>query len=95
MEQCIDKKILLQLHHGDMKAFEFVYHHYVGRIYNFILSIVKDEVTSKDLTQDLFCRYGIKEKTLIVMTTLKGIYFAFAEIWYIIISDVNYCHKAI
>lgn len=45
MEQCIDKKILLQLHHGDMKAFEFVYHHYVGRIYNFILSIVKDEVT--------------------------------------------------
>ena len=42
MEQCIDKKILLQLHHGDMKAFEFVYHHYVGRIYNFIRSIVKD-----------------------------------------------------
>lgn len=75
MEQCIDKKILLQLHHGDMKAFEFVYHHSVGRIYNFIRSIVKDEVTSKDLTQDLFLQIWDKRENINCDDNFEGYLF--------------------
>lgn len=39
---------------GEMSAFEHLYQKYVGRVYNYILSMVKDTVAAEDLTHNLF-----------------------------------------
>ena len=54
MKRKVDNETLKGLKGGKITSFESIYQYYSGRVYNFINSIVKDRVLSKDLTQDVF-----------------------------------------
>lgn len=71
----IDKKTLRILKNGKMKGFEAVYRLYNGRIYNFILSIVKDPGIAKDLTQDVFLLIWNKRKNINCENNFEGYLF--------------------
>ena len=71
----IDKKTLRILKNGKMKGFESVYRLYNGRIYNFILSIVKDPGIAKDLTQDVFLLIWNKRKNINCENNFEGYLF--------------------
>jgi len=51
-----EKELLCLLHHGDMQAFDILYHRYSQIIYANILKFLKDETTAEDLLQDVFLR---------------------------------------
>lgn len=51
-----EKELLCQLHHGDMQAFDILYHRYSQVIYANILKFLKDETSAEDLLQDVFLR---------------------------------------
>jgi RNA polymerase sigma-70 factor (family 1) len=46
--------LLKSLSHGDLKAFEYLYHQTRNRLYVLALSILQDEEAARDLVQDLF-----------------------------------------
>jgi RNA polymerase sigma-70 factor (ECF subfamily) len=49
---------------GDMSAFEHLYHQYVGRVYNYILSMLRDAVVAEDLTHNLFVHLWEKRENI-------------------------------
>lgn len=49
-----EKELLCRLHHGDMQAFDILYHRYSQVIYANILKFLKDETSAEDLLQDVF-----------------------------------------
>jgi len=51
-----EKELLCQLHHGDMQAFDILYHRYSQIIYANILKFLKNETSAEDLLQDVFLR---------------------------------------
>jgi len=51
-----EQELLCQLHHGDMRAFDILYHRYSQVIYANILKFLKDETVAEDLLQDVFLR---------------------------------------
>ena len=55
-ENLLEKELLCQLHHGDMQAFDILYHRYSQIIYANILKFLKDETSAEDLLQDVFLR---------------------------------------
>ncbi len=51
-----EKELLCQLHHGDIQAFDILYHRYSQIIYANILKFLKNETSAEDLLQDVFLR---------------------------------------
>ena len=50
------EKQLNRLKQGDKKAFEAVYRKHSGRVYNFFLSLLHDNLAAEDLTQNVFLK---------------------------------------
>jgi RNA polymerase sigma-70 factor (ECF subfamily) len=55
---------LQHLRRGDKKAFEVVYRKYSGRVYNFFLSLLRDEFAAEDLTQNVFMKIWEKRESI-------------------------------
>lgn len=56
--------MLAALKRGDKNAFALLYNAYVGKSYNFVYSLVKDEETAKDIVQDTFIKVYLKRDTI-------------------------------
>lgn len=59
-----DEKLIKQLNESDKTAFEALYDKYVGMVYNFLKSVLKNDKLAEDLTQGCFlqlweCRHII------------------------------------
>ena len=52
----IDKKIILRYKEGDAEAFDIIYRAYSKKMYCFVLGLLKDQETSRDLVQEVFVR---------------------------------------
>ena len=49
-----DEKLIKQLNESDKTAFEALYDKYVGMVYNFLKSVLKNDKLAEDLTQGCF-----------------------------------------
>ena len=65
MKKEVDSETLKGLKEGKISSFESIYQYYSGRVYNFINSIVKDRILSKDLTQDVFMQIWDKRRGIL------------------------------
>ena len=65
MKKEVDSETLKGLKEGKIPSFESIYQYYSGRVYNFINSIVKDRILSKDLTQDVFMQIWDKRRGIL------------------------------
>lgn len=71
----IDKQILDHLKGGRTDALEKLYTAYSGRVYYFILSLVKNSSLSKDLAQDVFIQIWEKRSNIRVDDNFDGYLF--------------------
>lgn len=71
----IDKQILENLKGGRTDALEKLYTMYSGRVYNFILSMIKDSALSKDIAQDVFIQIWEKRDNIRVDDNFEGYLF--------------------
>lgn len=71
----IDKQILENLKGGRTDALEKLYTMYSGRVYNFILSMIKDSALSKDIAQDVFIQIWEKRDNIRVGDNFEGYLF--------------------
>lgn len=59
-----EEQLLAALKRGDKSAFALIYNAYVGKSFNFVFSLVKDEETAKDIVQDTFIKVYLKRETI-------------------------------
>lgn len=59
-----DTDVFHRIAHGDEGAFRQVFHQYGARIYPYILRIVKEEATARELVQEVFLKLWIARETL-------------------------------
>ncbi len=59
-----EEQLLAALRRGDDKAFALIYNAFVGKSYNFVYALVKDEETAKDIVQDTFIKVYLKRDTI-------------------------------
>lgn len=71
----VDKQILENLKGGRTDALEKLYTMYSGRVYNFILSMIKDSALSKDIAQDVFVQIWEKRDNIRVDDNFEGYLF--------------------
>ena len=57
-----EMKQLQRLKQGNGKAFEAIYRKYAGRVYHFFLSLLRDDFTAEDLTQNVFLKIWERRK---------------------------------
>ena len=75
----IDEETLKALKRGQVVDFEKIYRLYVGRVYNFIFSMIKDSVVSKDLTQDVFVQIWNKRADIDYTGNFEGYLFTITK----------------
>jgi RNA polymerase sigma-70 factor (ECF subfamily) len=74
-----DTLFSLELHNGNMESFEALYRAYHGRIYNFVLSLVGDVMTAKDITHDIFIHIWEKRENIKIDNNLNGYLFKISQ----------------
>lgn len=65
----------LRISKGDKDAYAIVFRKYYGKVYNFILSIVKDADTAKDMVQNVFMKLWDKRRMLTSIQSLDSYLF--------------------
>ncbi|MBS7312575.1 MAG: hypothetical protein KIG46_04900 [Bacteroidales bacterium] len=59
-----DQILITQLNASSMEAFSSLYDKYAGMVFNFTLSILKDEYLSEDITQTCFAMMWTRRETI-------------------------------
>lgn len=59
-----DQILITQLNASSMEAFSALYDKYAGMVFNFTLSILKDEYLSEDITQTCFAMMWTRRETI-------------------------------
>lgn len=49
-----------------------IYRQYIGRVYNFVLSLVQEEMVAKDITQDIFVTLWTKRTSIDTTSNFEG-----------------------
>lgn len=70
----IEQDIIL-FRNGDKKAFERLYRHYVGKVYNFTAIYLKEASDRSDVVQDVFVKLWDKRYTMDETRSLDGLLF--------------------
>lgn len=68
-------KYIIGLKEGDVRCFEVIFNLYNGKVYNFVNSLVKDEIVAKDITQDIFVNLWTKKSNIDTNNNLEGYIF--------------------
>lgn len=71
-----EEQLLAALKRGDEKAFALIYNAYVGKSYNFVFSLVKDEEIAKDIVQDTFIKVYLKRSTISMVSSFSSYLFS-------------------
>lgn len=71
-----EEQLLAALKRGDEKAFALIYNAYVGKSYNFVYALVKDEETAKDIVQDTFIKVYLKRDTISKVSSFSSYLFS-------------------
>lgn len=74
-----EKKLLLQIREGDVKAFEHIYNIYSPRLYGNIMKIVKSAGVTEELLQDVFQRIWEHRKNIDPEKSFKSYIFTIAR----------------
>jgi len=75
----IDSELISKLRDGDQLAFEQIYHRYSPPLYLNILKMVKDELATEELIQELFTRIWQKRESLYIESDFKGYLYRVAQ----------------
>lgn len=75
----IESELISKLRNGDQLAFEQLYHHYSPPLYLNILKMVKDELATEELIQELFTRIWQKRGSLYIESDFKGYLYRAAQ----------------
>lgn len=75
----LSAEIITAFQQGEMAAFEHLYRAYAGRVYNYILSMVKEPAAAEDLTQGLFVRLWEKRGNVDIDGNLTGYIYTVAR----------------
>jgi len=75
----IEKRLLVQLRDGDVKAFEQLYFSYSARIFGNILKMVKSVEIAEEILQDLFQRIWEKRTSIEPDKSFKSYLFTIAK----------------
>lgn len=70
-----EEQLLAALKRGDKDAFALIYNAYVGKSYNFVYALVKDEETAKDIVQDTFIKVYLKRDTISKVSSFSSYLF--------------------
>jgi RNA polymerase sigma-70 factor (family 1) len=74
-----ESELLLQMKHGQVSAFDVIYHHYSSGIYKNILRLVKQDELAKEILQEVFLKVWQKRETLNVEVSFKSYLFKIAH----------------
>jgi len=74
----VDKDLLVRLKNADENAFKQVFELYIKKVYQFVLSYIKEKAEAEDITQNVFIK--IWEKRLLIDTdkSFEGFIFTVA-----------------
>ncbi|MBO4671712.1 MAG: RNA polymerase sigma-70 factor [Bacteroidales bacterium] len=70
-----EEQLLAALKRGDKDAFAFIYNSYVGKSFNFVYALVKDDETAKDIVQDTFIKVYLKRDTISKVSSFSSYLF--------------------
>ncbi len=72
-------KTILLIQSGDQKAFEFLYHCFADRLYNFVYSRVRVKEQAEEIVQEIFVSLWNKRADLQITDSIESYLFAAAK----------------
>lgn len=72
-------KNITGLKEGNVRCFEVIFNLYNGKVYNFVNSLVKDEIVAKDITQDIFVNLWTKRTNIDTNNNFEGYLFVISR----------------
>jgi RNA polymerase sigma-70 factor (family 1) len=74
-----EKEIIIQLHNGNVHAFEMVYLIYSPRLYSRLLKLVKSDIHAQEILQDVFVKIWEQRNTLDAEKSFRSFLYKIAE----------------
>ncbi len=74
-----EQYLKLRIVKGDKEAFSIVFKKYFGKVYHFVLSMVKQPSVAEDLSQDIFVKLWVRRRKLSEITSIDNYLFIVAR----------------